>query len=482
MSSTSAASSTATPTARRNIYFVHYPTSGRRRLAKLARSVAPHTIASNVNVFEDIFTTSSITCRYCDKPVVQLEGVDHCFSIIRPCFCAFGPDETTNDFKHNETVATILPPGFPTVSGPVLIFKHPACDDPSTPGGTLPLLDMNTLELELADEILSRWIQSLFEPQTLPPNTFVLPPPLLPSLLMSHISESSSSRELSRQLVVAQARILELESALASLTVDSPGAADSPGAPLPSLANDKLTHATISQATRSQYTKRYHTRRTKADLAADDTSDTSVFSIPDSDDEAPRPPSPPSSPPAPTGSRTDFRSTCSSARVPLLFALRSSNASAHRSQAAQNTQGVPNAQVRLVSQRPAPRKKAVCWAVFRGSSIGVFDRWDVAKAATTGFRLAIFQGYGDITAARRAYDYAVARGYTSTQSQDRGLALPLDLMPVSVVTANRVDEARLLPRTPDELWYIVYQGVNPGIYPTYLEGCPQYKWHPPRGP
>ncbi|KAJ7061117.1 hypothetical protein C8F01DRAFT_1252757 [Mycena amicta] len=466
MSSTSAASSTATPTARRNIYFVHYPTSGRRRLAKLARSVAPHTIASNVNVFEDIFTTSSITCRYCDKPVVQLEGVDHCFSIIRPCFCAFGPDETTNDFKHNETVATILPPGFPTVSGPVLIFKHPACDDPSTPGGTLPLLDMNTLELELADEILSRWIQSLFEPQTLPPNTFVLPPPLLPSLLMSHISESSSSRELSRQLVVAQARILELESALASLTVDSPGAADSPAR-----RHVRNTPSGITRAGPRLISLPSASSTVSISGSDSDTSDTSVFSIPDSDDEAPRPPSPPSSPPPRRAA--ERTSVPPAARREYLFSSPSvpPTRTTEWSQAAQNTQGVPNAQVRLVSQRPAPRKKAVCWAVFRGSSIGVFDRWDVAKAATTGFRLAIFQGYGDITAARRAYDYAVARGYTSTQSQDRGLALPLDLMPVSVVTANRVDEARLLPRTPDELWYIVYQGVNPGIYPTYLEAA-----------
>ncbi|KAJ7050892.1 hypothetical protein C8F01DRAFT_1263592 [Mycena amicta] len=186
-SSTSAASSpsTASSTGRRDIYFVHYPTSGTRRIAKLTRSVAPHTIASNVDAFEGIFTTSSITCRYCDKPVVQLEGVDACFSILRPCFCAFGPDETTNDFKHNETVAAILPSGIPTVCGPVLIFKHPTCDDPSTPGGTLPLLDMNSSELDLVDEILSRWIQSLFEPQPLPPNTFVLPLPVMtPTLFL----------------------------------------------------------------------------------------------------------------------------------------------------------------------------------------------------------------------------------------------------------------------------------------------------------
>ncbi|KAJ7052987.1 hypothetical protein C8F01DRAFT_1261156 [Mycena amicta] len=175
--SSASAPSTANTASPRNIFFAYYPIRGTCRLAKLARSVHPHTISSNAYAFERFFTTSSVACRYCDKPVVHISDIDTCYSIIRPCFCPGGLDETTDDFKHNQSVAAILPQDTPTVCGAVLVFKHPPCDD-DIPGGTLPLLDMETSDLEVTDEIMRRWIQSLFEPQELPPNTFVLPPPL----------------------------------------------------------------------------------------------------------------------------------------------------------------------------------------------------------------------------------------------------------------------------------------------------------------
>ncbi|KAJ7049307.1 hypothetical protein C8F01DRAFT_1093494 [Mycena amicta] len=96
----------------------------------------------------------------------------------------------------------------------------------------------------------------------------------------------------------------------------------------------------------------------------------------------------------------------------------------------------------------------------------------LVQAATSGFRFAVFHGYPDIPSAERAYSYALAQGYTTTTAQERGLALPLARIPASILGANNsIDEARLLGRSEDEPWYIVYQGVNPGVYPTYLEAA-----------
>ncbi|KAJ7061954.1 hypothetical protein C8F01DRAFT_1251784 [Mycena amicta] len=147
--------SAAIPITRR-VLFAYYPVEGTRRLAQISRSVYPHTIGSNVEAFERFFATSSVSCRYCDKPVVHIPDVDVCFSIIRPCFCREGRDQTTDDFKHNLSVKALLPENLPTVSGAVLVFKHPPCDDNNIPGGTLPLLDMERSDLALTDEVMRR--------------------------------------------------------------------------------------------------------------------------------------------------------------------------------------------------------------------------------------------------------------------------------------------------------------------------------------
>ncbi|KAJ7066044.1 hypothetical protein C8F01DRAFT_1079734 [Mycena amicta] len=286
---------------------------------------------------------------------------------------------------------------------------------------------------------------------------------------MSNLSESSSSSALLRRLAAAEARnlefesrILQLESTLATLTVDSPRRRplrDTPGRitrpgprliPLPSASPTVSGSSTID--------------------------DTSVIIVPDSDDdeEAPGPPHPPSSPPTPPPPPSaEQPSVPPAVRREYIFSSPTvaPTRTTEWSEAAQNTQGVRNAQVRVVSQQPARRKRTVCWTVFRGRTIGVFASWDLAQAATSGFRLAIYHGYSDLTSARQAFDYAEAHHYMATRPQDRGLPLPLDQIPTSIVTAHGVDEARLQPRAPDDLWYIVYQGVNPGIYPTYLEAA-----------
>ncbi|KAJ7060664.1 hypothetical protein C8F01DRAFT_1083660 [Mycena amicta] len=285
---------------------------------------------------------------------------------------------------------------------------------------------------------------------------------------MSTTSNSSRSSVLSRHLAAARARIVELELALASLSVSQPPSPESAA----SSARRHVRHLgggitrpgprLIPLPTASDTVSRSET------IHSDSDSDRSVIIIPDSDDEpasteTPPPPLPetPPPPPLPVTARREY--LYSSPTVPPTHTTE-------WSQAAKATQGVANGHVRLVAREPAPRKKAVCWVVFRGRENGIFHQWNLAEAATAGFRLAVYQGYTNVSDAERAYNYAVERRYTSTQPQASGLALPLAQIPASMVDENNdVDEARLVPRAADDPWYIVYRGVNPGIYPTYLE-------------
>ncbi|KAJ7050215.1 hypothetical protein C8F01DRAFT_1264297 [Mycena amicta] len=271
----------------------------------------------------------------------------------------------------------------------------------------------------------------------------------------------------SRRLAEAEARIAELESSLALLSVDRPPSLQSAAS-----SGEDVRYLSTPITPPGPRVIPLPSASGTVSPAEDDTdSDSSSITIPDSDDDdppaAPPPPSTPSPPPSPNLLAPVRRQYLySSPTVPATVTTE-------WSQAARHTQGVQNGQVRLVAQQSGPRKKPVCWAVFRGRNLGVFNTWALAEAAVIGFRLAVFQGYANVVAAHHAFDYAVAHGYTSTTPQARGLPLPLAEIPASIVDASHaiVDEARLLPRASDDRWYIVYQGVNPGVYATYLEAA-----------
>nr|GAT43315.1 predicted protein [Mycena chlorophos] len=93
----------------------------------------------------------------------------------------------------------------------------------------------------------------------------------------------------------------------------------------------------------------------------------------------------------------------------------------------------------------------------------------VAGAAVKQFTGAVYKAYVNIAEAETAFEYARQRGYTTTSPQ-RGLLLPVDQIPKSALQQDgTIDAARLTPCATDEEWYVVYKGVNPGLYPTYLE-------------
>ncbi|KAJ7197832.1 hypothetical protein GGX14DRAFT_573975 [Mycena pura] len=138
----------------------------------------------------------------------------------------------------------------------------------------------------------------------------------------------------------------------------------------------------------------------------------------------------------------------------------------HWYQAANATQGVTGGRVHAVVKSPKKKsRRAAAYVVFWGHSPGVKETWAETEAATSGFRGAIYQGYPSRPLAQSAFDFAAVRGWTSAFS------VPLDIARVPLpVPDNPSTIARLhASRDPSEWWYVCYKGVNPGVFPTWIE-------------
>ncbi|KAJ7024359.1 hypothetical protein C8F04DRAFT_1192483 [Mycena alexandri] len=138
------------------------------------------------------------------------------------------------------------------------------------------------------------------------------------------------------------------------------------------------------------------------------------------------------------------------------------------------TQGVAGARVRAVRLAPSPRSKRGAYTVFYGHRPGVFEHWTGpagAEAQVKGVKGAIYQGYSSQREAEAAYRYAWERGWTmvrpssSSNPQPPIPALPEPSQsPVDGIPNPLHGSAASNPR-----WHVVYAGINPGIYASYLE-------------
>ncbi|KAJ6455649.1 hypothetical protein C8R47DRAFT_1228147 [Mycena vitilis] len=140
------------------------------------------------------------------------------------------------------------------------------------------------------------------------------------------------------------------------------------------------------------------------------------------------------------------------------------------SEAAEATQGSPLALVRAVHQprsRPASRNPTA-YVVFRGRNIGVRLTWREVQADTSGVRFSLQQGYRNEADAQAAFDHAHANGWTCTSSEWAPTPITRSQAPLPVTEENP-SPSHLSSRRPDDPWYVVYAGVNPGIFPTSLE-------------
>ncbi|KAJ7506695.1 hypothetical protein B0H11DRAFT_1903480 [Mycena galericulata] len=145
------------------------------------------------------------------------------------------------------------------------------------------------------------------------------------------------------------------------------------------------------------------------------------------------------------------------------------------SEAAHYSQGVAGGSVqRVVKGSEAPHPKPTAYAVFYGRTPGTYNRWSGpggAGAQVAGVSGALYQGYPTAQEAAAAFRYALTRGWTGERPVPTGTvtrpipSLPVPVLPpVSLHNPLHGDAGCV-----DGRWYIVYAGIMPGIYRSYLE-------------
>ncbi|KAJ7468814.1 hypothetical protein FB451DRAFT_1177559 [Mycena latifolia] len=135
------------------------------------------------------------------------------------------------------------------------------------------------------------------------------------------------------------------------------------------------------------------------------------------------------------------------------------------------TQGTPNSHVRAVSKHPKPRTKKGAYAVFRGREIGVFLTWDDVKNTISGVSFSLQQGYPSKARARVAFKFAQRNSWTCRANSSSALRLSPSNAPLPVLedpTSND-PSSTLVNREPSDPWYIVYAGINLGVFGTRSE-------------
>ncbi|KAJ7201936.1 hypothetical protein B0H12DRAFT_1244119 [Mycena haematopus] len=173
-------------------------------------------------------------------------------------------------------------------------------------------------------------------------------------------------------------------------------------------------------------------------------------------------------PPAPkTPSCPPWRS---SATVYAFTTPAESGTTTQWSEAGTLTQGSPQSSVRLLYKRKRSRPKRVAYVVFHGVRIGVFDQWADVQDATNGVPFALHQGYSTRAGAEAAFELAQTNNWTCVLASWFPKLISSSLAPTPVRHESGGDQ-RLCEREPDAPWYVVYRGVNPGIFSTQYVEC-----------
>ncbi|KAJ7459203.1 hypothetical protein B0H11DRAFT_2242771 [Mycena galericulata] len=185
------------------------------------------------------------------------------------------------------------------------------------------------------------------------------------------------------------------------------------------------------------------------------------------------PPSPPRStlpttPPIATPSVPSLASPSHSTTVYRYESPTKSGVSTSWATAGTATQGVNNARVFRV-QKPRKKKtpKPRAYVVFIGVIPGVYFNWSIVDRQVSGVSNAIQRGYPTERQAYAAYLYACPRGWT--RSTDPSAApTPISHLPTPSEdedTPNPLHDTEDL----DGTWYVVYRGIQPGVYHSLLE-------------
>ncbi|KAJ7481677.1 hypothetical protein FB451DRAFT_1394310 [Mycena latifolia] len=143
-----------------------------------------------------------------------------------------------------------------------------------------------------------------------------------------------------------------------------------------------------------------------------------------------------------------------------------------RSEAAEATQGISATHVqRLTPHSPRRRSKKAAYVVFRGRITGVFPTWKDAEQATSGVRFSLHQGYLSHAQATAAFEFARLQGWTSDVDHSwANTPISSSQAPLPVPSDGlETRHSALSIRLAGDPWYVVYAGINPGVFPTYVE-------------
>ncbi|KAJ7761556.1 hypothetical protein DFH07DRAFT_957151 [Mycena maculata] len=112
------------------------------------------------------------------------------------------------------------------------------------------------------------------------------------------------------------------------------------------------------------------------------------------------------------------------------------------------------------------------YAVFIGRDVGPFRTWPEVEAMVRGVSCSIQQGYSTFEGATAAFEYAWLRGWTRRVPDD-SFIVPSAVLPPAIPWLPQPpafsDAPNPLHGEHNSLWYIVYCGITPGVYPSSVE-------------
>ncbi|KAJ7059365.1 hypothetical protein C8F01DRAFT_1085185 [Mycena amicta] len=192
-------------------------------------------------------------------------------------------------------------------------------------------------------------------------------------------------------------------------------------------------------------------------------------------DSPPSLPSPSSVSSLPSDSSSSSSTSRSAARPQYVYTTpeRGTVFTSEWAEAGARTQGVPQSHVKKLFESPRDTTPKTCFVVFRSRSIGVKNNWTETQSETNNFSCAVFTGYHSQADATHAFAHADQQGWTSTTPRSPGQLLmePSDTpRPITAYDLTLFGD-RIRTRGSSEKWFVVYIGIRPGVYATWLEAA-----------
>ncbi|KAJ7429177.1 hypothetical protein B0H11DRAFT_2266724 [Mycena galericulata] len=387
-----------------------------------------------------VFEPNPAACSRCLKPYLKHRAFPNFgFSVFTGC--THGTDLEWEKQYPNKCVAALLPNPLQTCFGCVVVVKHPLSTDPAVSNRDLPVLDVEQADIPHLTELVRRT-----------PSTHASVH--LSLNLRDAGRKNASSLNLGRvkpDKIICFSEIISLAffriRSLRVFSSSSCSASMAPGSTTPPLPVYDIDEIFASLTLEEQAEVERPRRRRRRHARPSDGSSTRV--------DAPPSTPPPASPPTPdqpllaTPSLTPTTLYRFSSPTKSAYTEHWSEA-AHASQAADTT-------VRAVRK---PRKKR---------TKNLKKAAEEVEDATSGFRFAIHKGYSSRETAVAAFHHAVSNAWTSTAADWTSLPVSLTRAPLPIADATTFPLPQVATRNPQDPWYVVYAGINPGIFATTVE-------------